>query len=76
MTREQAARLGVGYERIRENRIAANSIKRVGEPEDIPNVCLVPGLGGVEAPDRADDHRVRQTNCQLMRPWARQNDRT
>ena len=39
MTREQAARPGVAYERIREDRIAANSIKRVGEPEDLPNVA-------------------------------------
>lgn len=39
MTRALAARLGVDYERIREDRIAANSIKRVGEPVDIANVA-------------------------------------
>ena len=39
MTRALAARLSVDYEQIRQERIATNSIKRVGEPEDIANVA-------------------------------------
>jgi 3-oxoacyl-[acyl-carrier protein] reductase len=39
MTRALAARLAVDYEQIRQDRIAANAIKRVGEPEDIANVA-------------------------------------
>jgi 3-oxoacyl-[acyl-carrier protein] reductase len=39
MTRALASRRGVDYEQIREDRIAGNSIKRVGDPDDIANVA-------------------------------------
>ncbi len=35
MTHDLADRLGVDYEAVRSDRIAANSIKRVGEPDDV-----------------------------------------